>query len=482
MGTRHRCVVTVATLMLGTLAACATNPATGQRQLMLMSEAEEIQLGREADQQVRREMGVYQDADLQRYVSEVGQRLARGSERPNLPWAYTVVDAQAVNAFALPGGFIYITRGILPFLRDESELAAVLAHETGHVTARHSAAAYSRQVALGGGLGILGVFVPQTRPLQGLAGVGLQLLFLRNSREAELEADQLGTRYASSDGWDPQGMPDLLGTLGRLDQASGTSRGVPNWALTHPPAEDRIARVQEAVAAARALGGTAVNQAAFERQIDGIVYGDSREQGIVRGRDFVHPILRFALSFPQGWEIANSAEQVSAREREDSSVGIVLELAESSGSLQQTAIDEMTRAGLRPASGENTQINGLPAFLGVYQGTINNTQVVVRGAHIRTQQQTYLIAGVATPDEFQRVDPAFLGTIRSFHTISAQEAERIQPNRLDFYTVRPGDTWESLVRSVSPGVRDASTLAIMNGSSSSTPPRAGDRIRIVVAG
>lgn len=482
MRTRCSYVPVSLALALGTLVACATNPATGRRQLMLMSEAEEIQLGRESDQEVRKQMGIYQDADLQRYVSEVGQRLARASERPNLPWAYAVVDAPAVNAFALPGGFIYVTRGILPFLRDESQLAAVLGHETGHVAARHSAASYSKQVAVGGGLGVLGVLVPQTQPLQGLASTSFQLLFLRNSRQAELEADQLGTRYSSSGGWDPQGVPDLLATLGRLDQASGTSRGVPNWALTHPPAEDRVARVQEAVAAARPLGGRATNRAEFERQLDGIVYGDSREQGIVRGRDFVHPILRFAIAFPEGWEIGNGAEQVTAREREDSPVAMVLEMAPSSGSLEQTARAEMGRAGLRETTGQNTEINGLPAYVGVYEGALNNTQVTVRAAHIRTPQETYLIAGVAPSGDFSRVDRQFVDAIRSFHSISQQEADRIQPNRVDFYVVRPNDTWESLARTVSRGIRDAATLAIMNGVSASTPPRPGDRIRIVVGG
>src|SRR5262245_7764681 len=136
------------------LTACATNPATGKKQLMLMSEAQEIQLGKESDQQVRQEMGVYNDADLQNYVASVGAKLKQKAHRPNLPWTYTVVDAPAVNAFALPGGFIYITRGILPFLRDDAELAAVLGHETGHVDARHSAAQYSTQTALGGALAI----------------------------------------------------------------------------------------------------------------------------------------------------------------------------------------------------------------------------------------------------------------------------------------------------------------------------------------
>ncbi len=472
----------ISLVALGAMGACATNPATGRRQLMLMSEAEEIQLGKQADQDVRRQMGVYKDANLQEYVNSVGQRLARASERPSLPWTYTVVDSPAVNAFALPGGFVYITRGILPFLRDEAELAAVLGHETGHVAARHSAASYSKQAALGGGLGVLGVLVPETQPLQGLAGASLQLLFLRNSRQDELEADQLGTRYSSSAGWDPEAMPGVLGTLGRLDQASGTSRGVPNWALTHPPAEDRAARVQEAVAAARAAGGRATNRAPYERQIDGVVYGDSRENGIVRGREFVHPILRIALTFPPGWEISNSAEQVAAREREDGQVAMVLVIAPAGGSLEQTAETDMARAGLRTTDSERTEINGLPAYVGAYEGTLNNTRVAVRAAHIRTDQQTYLVAGIAAPNDFSRVDRVFLETIRSFRGLTQQEADRIQPNRVDFHVVRPNDTWESIVRTISPGVKNASTLAIMNGVTLETAPRPGERIRIVVGG
>ena len=464
------------------VAACATNPATGQRQLILMSEQQEIQLGRESDQEVRQQMGVYKDPELQRYVTDVGQRLARASHRPNLPWTFTIVDSSAVNAFALPGGFIYVTRGILPFLRDEAELAAVMAHEVGHVDARHTAQAYSKQVALGGALGVLGVLAPQTQPLQGLASAGLQLMFLKFTRENELEADRLGTGYASSSGWDPQAMPDLLGTLGRLDEASGTSRGVPNWAMTHPPAADRVQRVQEAVAAARTSGGRQTNREALERHLDGMVYGDSREQGIVRGTDFFHPDLRFALRFPANWEIMNSAEQVVARPGENGNAAMILEIAQASGSVDQIARADMARAGLREIDGQRATINGLSAYVGVYDGVIDNTQVRVRAAHIRNNDQTYLVAGVAPPGQFNAVDRAFVQTIESFRPLSVQEAARIQPSRVDFYTVRPSDTWDSLARRAADTNVKASTLAIMNGSSPATPPRPGERIRIVVGG
>ena len=192
-------------------------------------------------------MGVYNDPELQKYVSDIGLRLAKLSERPNLPWQFTVVDQPAINAFALPGGFIYVTRGILPFLDDEAELAGVLGHEIGHVTARHSAQQYTRTI--GGMLGsaALGVFVPAARPFGQLSEQALGLLFLKYGRDDELQADQLGARYERAAGWDPAGVPGMLSTLGRLDEAAGDRKGVPNFLSTHPEPLSRVKEIQPAV-------------------------------------------------------------------------------------------------------------------------------------------------------------------------------------------------------------------------------------------
>lgn len=464
------------------IAGCATNPATGRRQLMLMSEQQEIQIGKQSDAEIRKQMGLYADQEVQQYVSRVGQQLARGSHRPHLPWSFAVVDESAVNAFALPGGFIYLTRGILPFLRDEAELAAVLGHEVGHVDARHSAEAYSRQQLAGGGLLIAQVLAPEYGNLIGAGGgLAAQAIFLRYGRDAELESDRLGVGYASKGGWQPLAMQGLLTTLARLDEAQGSRRGIPNWALSHPPAADRVVKVKEAVSTAASKGANATNRQAFERLLDGLVFGDSREKGIVRGSEFVHPVLRFALRFPDSWEIVNTNEQVVARERENSSVAMLLELAESRGSIEQTARADMAEAGLREADGGRTRINGLDAYVGTYQGASNGTNIVVLAAHIRSGQQTYLLAGLATSPDFSRAQRSFTQSIQSFRPLSPQEADRIQPNRVDFYTVRSGDSWESIARSAGGNLKP-STLAIMNGQEPGAPPRAGDRIRIVVGG
>src|SRR5438034_8383158 len=303
------CVVALAA------AACAVNPATGQRQFSLMSEDQEIQIGQQQDPEVRREMGVYDDRALQQYVSDIGLRLARQSERPNLPWHFTIVDVPAINAFALPGGYIYITRGIMPFLDDEAELAGVLGHEIGHVTARHAAQQYSKST--GAELGVLlgSIFVPEIRPFGGLAESGLGLLMLKYSRDDELQADELGVRYASRAGWDPAALPRMLTTLGRIDEASD-DKGVPNWLATHPAPENRLERIEPIVQQATAGGASFVNNREdYERRIDGIVYGDNPDQGVVRDNKFLHRGLRFAVDFPEGWDVNNGQTAVVAKRR-----------------------------------------------------------------------------------------------------------------------------------------------------------------------
>jgi len=451
-----------------------------------MSEAQEISLGQQMDSEVREQMGVYSNPELQRYVEQVGLRLARSSERPNLPWHFTVVDQPAVNAFALPGGYIYITRGILPFLDNEAEFAGVLGHEIGHVTARHSAAAYSKATSAGVGLALLGIFVPSTRPLQGLAETALGVLFLKHGRDDELEADRLGAEYTAKNGWDPEGIAGMLTTLARIDEASGSRRGVPNWLSTHPAPADRVQQVHASVEKAKASaprGQFARNEDGFLNRIDGIVYGDSPEQGVVRGNRFLHGDLRFAIEFPEGWEIQNAPSQVAAKAPREEAYMVLQLVQEPRGSLEDTALASMQGAGLRLVEGNRGQINGLPAFVGTYQGTVEGLgRVVVRAAHLEHQRRVFLVAGMAPQEVFSRVDGAITRSISSFDPLSPEEAARIRANRIDVYTVRPGDTWQRIASRASEGNIKPETLAIMNHYPVNEQPRPGDRIKVVVSG
>lgn len=481
-----RIVLTALTAALAaTLVACATNPATGKKEFSLMSEGQEVQLGQEMHPQVLQEMGVYDNAELQRYVSNVGMRLAKASERPNLPWHFTVVDEPAVNAFALPGGYIYVTRGILAFLDDEEELAGVLGHEIGHVTARHSAQQYTQATSAGLGLTLLSIFVPEARPLQGLAEQALGVLFLKHGRDDELQADRLGAEYTGKTGWDPRGVAGMLTTLQRLDEASGSRRGVPNFLMTHPAPADRVEQVLAYIQKTPIAVGTAgrkTDDGTYERLIDGIVFGDSPSDGIVRGNQFLHPDLRLALAFPQGWEIQNSATQVVAKAPDRNNFMLLTLVPNASGSLQQVAQVSMNNAGFRQLQGERATLNGLDAYVGTYQGAMQGLgDVVTVAAHVLHNRTVFMFAGLAPPNQFQGVQQQFVASIRSFRELSQGEASKIRPNRVDIYTVRGGDTWAALAER-SGGLVKPATLAIMNNYEPNQPPRAGDRIRIVTEG
>ena len=477
-----RLIVPIALLAL--VAACATNPVTGRRELALMSEAQEISIAQESDPQIKAEMGVYNDPELQSYVSEIGLRMAKISERPNLPWRFTVVDVPAVNAFAVPGGGIYITRGIMPFLDSEAELAGVIGHEIGHVTARHSAQQYTRQISGQVGLLALGIFVPAARPFGQLSGQALGVLFLRYGRDDELQADQLGARYESTLGWDPAGVPAFLSTLGRLDEAAGDRRGVPNWLSTHPEPLSRVTEIQPTVDQLKAAGaGFSTNRDAWLRRIDGIIFGDNPEQGLARDSAFLHPVLRFRIDFPDQWEIANSPREVVAKAPGADVFMILRGVEQPQGrNIEEIALNSMRNAGFRASQGEPTSIDGLDAFMGVYQGRVEGLgAVVMRAAHIMYDGTVYLVAGLVQPDAFQQADGAFVASIRSFRSLSAAEAEDIHPNRVDLYVVRAGDTWES-INETAGGVVTPATLAIMNKGTPDSQPQPGTRIKIVASG
>ncbi len=449
-----------------------------------MSEEQEIAAGQQNDVEVRREMGVYSDRAVEDYISDLGMRLARVSERPNLPWHFTVVDVPAINAFALPGGYIYVTRGILPFLDDESQLAGVLGHEIGHVTARHAAQQYSKSAGAELGMILGSIFVPQARPFGQLAESGLGLLFLKNSRDDEAQADQLGVKYAARAGWDPAGVPRMLTTLGRIEEASD-NKGVPNWLATHPAPEDRVQRVQTAVQQAE-VGATrpVADREDYLKRIDGLVYGDNPDQGVVRGSSFLHRDLRFAIDFPPGWEVNNGQSQVVAKEPGGTSMMVLQQVQRPQGrTIEDVALLSMERAGFRVVNGAETSINGLTAFLGTYQGTLQDLgRVDVRAAHIRQDRNVFLVAGIAPTASYAKAEPDLSKSVGSFRPLTRGEAEGIRPNRVNLYTARSGDSWQSIAERQGKGIVKATTLAIMNGHAVNDQPRAGEHLKIAVAG
>ena len=314
------------------LAGCGTtvrNPVTGQTERTVMDEADEIREGAKAHTEILKEYGALDNATLQAYVNGVGQKLAAQSHRANLKWSFTVLDSPEVNAFALPGGYVYITRGIMAYLDSEADLAGVLGHEIGHVTARHGAQQATRQQSAGLaviGATVLGAILGGSSGAQVAGELGQQVAaghVAKYSREHELQADQLGAEYLARVRYDPNNMVDVIQVLKdqerfSADAAKAAGRAVPEgtgWLASHPSSDQRLADIASTATRLAGTRGDAAwdddGRARYLRAIDGVAFGDSREQGVVRGRHFFHEPLGIALTAPQGWRVANDSEQVA---------------------------------------------------------------------------------------------------------------------------------------------------------------------------
>ena len=294
------------------IAACTMNPATGERQLTLMSEAQEIQMGAQAHPEVLASFGAYDDPEWQAYIQELGAKIAANSERPELNWTFTVLDDPVVNAMALPGGYIYVNRGILAHFNSEAEMVSVLGHEIGHVTARHSVEQMSRAQLAQLGLGVVASVGEKFRQFAGLAGQGVGILFLKFGRDDENQSDTLGLRYMTRAGYDPYEMPKVFATLDRVSESQGL-RATPQWLSTHPNPGNRIGNIEARIAKLppEQQRGTIGREAYLER-LNGIVYGDDPRQGYTIGQTFYHPELAFSIDFPDEWRIINQRQAVGA--------------------------------------------------------------------------------------------------------------------------------------------------------------------------
>jgi predicted Zn-dependent protease len=341
---------------------------------------------------------------------------------------------------------------------------------------------------MGASLGVLvgSIFVPQIQPFSDLAQTGAGMLFLKFGRDDELQADALGAQYAAVGGWNPEEVPAFLTTLARISEATDRS-GVPNWLSTHPQPENRAVRATETVKKVQIqTDGSAwtTDRDKYLARIDGMVFGDNPEQGIVRGHLFLHPSLRLYFEFPQGWDVTNTDEQVVAQEP-GNKVFVVMRGLEprATRSLGDAAHQHMRQAGYKPIETATASINGLDAVIGTYEGNASGIgKVQARGAHVALGRSTYFIGGIAPPDLYRLVVADFERSIQSFRQLTQDEADAVRPNLIDLYTAGPGDTWQSIAQRAGGGLVSANTLAIMNDSPIDQQPTPGDRIKIVVVG
>ena len=444
--------------MVALVVACATNPVTGKRQLALVSEAQEIEMGRQAAQQVAQTLGFIEDDELQGLVQRVGRRLAADSERPSLPWEFHVVDDATPNAFALPGGFIYVTRGMVTLMTSEAQLASVLGHEIGHVTARHSVAQISQQQLAQIGLGLGSIFVPGVQQLSSALGAGLQLLFLRNGREDERQADELGFRYIRVHGYDVQEFGKVFASLERTSEASGGSP-VPAWLSTHPaPGE----RVETAAARAAAVGlqpNATVGRETFLRELEEIVYGENPRNGFFREQAFYHPDLRFQLRFPDGWQTQNTPQAVVAVAAQGAAVfQLKLSPAGSAAAAMQQFAGQQ---GLQVGNAARVSVNGLQAATAEFAAQTEQGVVQGRIAFLEHGGRTYQLVGYTAAQTYPAAASTFEAIIGSFGPLTDPALLAVQPNRVDIVTARRTETLADWARDV-PSAISVEELAIIN--------------------
>jgi predicted Zn-dependent protease len=421
-------------LVAGPVASCARNPVTGKNELSLVSEGQEIQMGQQAAQEVAQTIGFVDDPELQSYVANIGKRMAAKSERPNLPWEFHVVNDAAVNAFALPGGFIYVTRGLLGSMNSEAELATVMGHEIGHVTARHSAQQISKAQLATLGLGIGSIVSSDLAQFAGLASQGLQVLFLKYGRDAENQADDLGFRYALSQNYDVREMANVFETLNRASQVGGERGRLPEWLSTHPNPENRVKRTEERLDTLHtSLASAIVNREEYLRQIDGLAYGEDPRQGFFEGAMFYHPDMRFQLRFPEGWKAQNTPSAVVAISPKEDAI-IQLGLA-GDASPREAASQFLSQEGVKAGNGSTSSINGNPAATSYFQA--QTQQGVIEGivSFISYGGKTFGLLGYTPQGNLQAYDGEFQETIRSFDQLRNSAALSVKPAVLQLVRV-----------------------------------------------
>ncbi len=414
------------------LAACATNPVTGRREISLVSEGQEVQMGQEAAQQVEQQLGLVDDAGLQAYVRRIGTELARQSERPQLPWRFGVIDDPTPNAFALPGGPVYITRGLMNLMDSEAQLASVLGHEIGHITARHSAQMITRSQL--GQIGLLAVMIakPELAQFGNALSSGMQLLFLKYGRDAERQADELGFKYALTENYDVSEMDDVFISLQRVGEAEGRS-GIPAWASSHPDPGERATTARQRVAALPAPAAPRViNETEYLNQIDGLVYGDNPRQGFFRGGEFLHPDLRFRLAMPNGWKTQNMPQAVVAISPQQDAI-VQLQFAQ--GTPTTAARQFFSQQGMQQGQASSSPINGHPAYTSYFQAQTQDGAVAGLVTFVSHNNNTYQILAYTPAQMLNSYDNLFRSVAGSFSTLTDPSALNIRPNVVDIVQI-----------------------------------------------
>jgi len=483
---RNGVITALAVLTVSGLISCAVNPVSGRNDFVMMSEAQEISIGRDTNPKIIAQYGLYDNPALQAYVQKVGEGVAAHSHRSNLVYRFTVLNSTDVNAFALPGGYIYITRGLLAYINTEAQLAAVLGHETGHVTARHAVRQQSAATVTGilGSVLAAGVGVQGTQDVVNVLG---NALLQGYGREHELEADRLGAEYLARSGYDPHAMIEVIGILKDQEQfevqqakEEGREPHVYHGVFASHPDNDQ--RLQEVVGASNQFKNPSamrVNRDAFLHEIDGLTFGDSEHDGIRRGNHFYHADLGFAVDFPVGWKLDNQPNALLAT------------APQSAALLQLTTEDlnerisprEFLRARLKIddlRNGEAINTNGMTGYTGI---TTAKSPFGVRPIRITVlyfNTKAYIFYGAAkNANQAYAFDSAFLAAARSFHPITAQERGLAQEQQIHLRRASGTTRLEELSRNSPISDHPLDQLRLINGLYPNGEPAAGQWFKVI---
>ncbi len=467
------------------LAGCSVNPATGERNFTaFMSPEDELRVGREQHPKILKEFGgAYDHARANAYVNAVGQQLARQSDLPNLKFTFTVLDSDVINAFALPGGYVYISRGLLALANTEAELAGVLAHEIGHVTARHSAQRYSSSVVAGLGTALLGVVAGGGAAQLGQQGAAAYLQGY--SRDQEFEADKLGVRYLARTGYETGSMASFLASLKAYSELEARTSGLPdpasryNIMSTHPRTGDRVAAATRAAQATQ-VANPRIGNIDHLNAIEGIVFGDSDGQGFVRGQVFAHKILGFRFEVPNGFHLANGTRQVVARGPNDAVILFNADTKSFRGRMTSYLTDAWAPSA-KLSGVEAINVNGMDAATGSTRLTQQGKSVDLRLVAIRFgPNQIYRFMFATPPASTQQLSEQLRRTTFSFRRLSDSEKRELKPWRVTTPAVRPGRNVSQLSRGLPlPGPKEE-WFRVLNGLAPNSQPFANQRVKLVV--
>lgn len=443
--------------------SCARNPVTGKRQLVFMSTAQEIAMGKESDPQIMAFFGTYEDEKLQQFITEKGLEMAAISHRPNLAYEFKIVDSPVINAFAVPGGYVYFTRGIMAHFNNEAEFAGVLGHEIGHITARHSVIQQRNQLL--GQIGLLAgiILVPEISQFVEPLSQGMQLALMSFGRDAERQSDKLGVEYSSRVGYDAVEMAGFFRTLER-QQANSGGGDIPDFLSTHPSPAERnvtVAKLAGEWQEKLKLEDPTINRNSYLQRIDGLIVGEDPTQGFVENNVFYHPVLKFQFPIPAGWSTQNTPQQVQMVPKSGDAL-MILMLAQGNsldeagrGILDQYKLDmvESTKANRN-----NLETLVILADQKQEQGTVRVLITLINYGGI-----IYNMMGVGELSKFPTYRNLMESSMRSFAELKDSEKLNRKPDVLRIKTLPRAMTLEAALKSYSMPENRFEELALLNG-------------------